>query len=93
VSGIRFRFAHKNRTVGDRCRRDRCGIQSGPSGELPCTCVHAAPSKGPEATAKGPTFQNDIRPIFERNCLRCHNAKVKKGGLDLSTSERVLAGG
>ena len=45
------------------------------------------------ATAKGPTFENDILPIFERNCLRCHNGKVKKGGLDLSTSKRVLAGG
>src|SRR2546427_4815777 len=55
--------------------------------------VHAAPYDGPQGSATGATFQTDILPIFERNCLRCHDAKVKKGGLDLSTSEAVLAGG
>jgi hypothetical protein len=45
------------------------------------------------ASAKEPTFKTDVLPIFARNCLRCHDAKVKKGGLDLSTSEGVLSGG
>src|SRR5262245_4147540 len=50
-----------------------------------------APSKEPQAS--GPAFKKDILPIFERNCLRCHGMKVKKGGLDLRTYEGVLAGG
>ena len=53
----------------------------------------AAPSDASPAPAKEPTFAADVLPIFERNCLRCHDAKRKKGGLDLSTPERVLAGG
>ena len=40
-----------------------------------------------------PKFKKDILPIFERNCLRCHDMKVKSAGLDLSTSESVLTGG
>src|SRR5262249_58429206 len=51
----------------------------------------AVPSKEPQAS--GPAFKRDILPIFERNCLRCHGMKVKKGGLNLSTSEAVLVGG
>jgi mono/diheme cytochrome c family protein len=44
-------------------------------------------------SAKAPEFEKDILPIFQRNCLRCHNTKVKSGGLDLSTSDGVFAGG
>jgi hypothetical protein len=56
--------------------------------------LQAAPAKSVAvARSAGPTFQYDILPIFQRNCLRCHNGKLQKGGLDLSTPERVLAGG
>ena len=55
--------------------------------------LHAAPSEDLQASAKEPVYKTDIRPIFERNCLRCHDTKVKKGELDLSTLEGVLAGG
>src|SRR5207248_3018175 len=40
----------------------------------------AAPAKAPQAAARGPAFQKDVLPIFQRNCLRCHARKVKKGG-------------
>ena len=56
--------------------------------------LQAAPTKSlVVAKSAGPTFQRDILPIFRRNCLRCHDANLHKGGLDLSNPERVLAGG
>ena len=55
--------------------------------------VHADPVEEAQASVKEPTFNSDIRPILERNCLRCHDNNAKKGGLNLSTLEGVLAGG
>jgi len=58
-----------------------------------CVPFHAAIAEGSQASAKQPTFKKDILPILERNCLRCHGSKRRKGGLDLSTSGGVLGGG
>src|SRR5262249_24105667 len=55
--------------------------------------LDAAPSEERQPAAREPAFKTDVLPIFQRNCLRCHDAKMKKGGLDLSTPEKVLAGG
>ena len=41
---------------------------------------------------RSPTLA-DIRPVFEAKCLRCHNAKVRKADLDLSTHASLLKGG
>src|SRR5688572_21348772 len=38
-------------------------------------------------------YQNEIRPLLAKNCLGCHNPKLKQGGLDLSSREAVLRGG
>ncbi|MBL8221304.1 MAG: PSD1 domain-containing protein [Bryobacterales bacterium] len=37
-------------------------------------------------------YPSEIKPLLEKNCLACHNAKVKQGGFDLSTREALLAG-
>ena len=39
------------------------------------------------------TFDDHVFPIFEANCLNCHNPDKAKGGLDLSTYSGTLAGG
>jgi len=39
------------------------------------------------------TYEDDIFPVLEANCLNCHNPDKKKGGLDLSTYQDLLAGG
>jgi hypothetical protein len=39
------------------------------------------------------TFEKDVRPILERNCLGCHNDNESKGGLSLSTLASALKGG
>jgi len=35
------------------------------------------------------SFIDDIVPIFKENCFACHDAKKKKGGLDMTTYEAM----
>jgi len=39
------------------------------------------------------TFQNDVVPLFERHCFKCHHGKDAEAGLDLTTHAGVLKGG
>jgi Planctomycete cytochrome C/WD domain, G-beta repeat len=46
------------------------------------------------ATAKQPlSFINDVAPILKENCFACHDAKNKKGKLDMTTFENLRKGG
>src|SRR5262245_33408476 len=47
----------------------------------------------PPASKKGVTYANDIRPLFETSCFRCHGEDRQKGGLRLDTLAAVLKGG
>jgi hypothetical protein len=38
-------------------------------------------------------FEKDVLPILQANCLECHGAKKPKGGLRLTSRERLLKGG
>lgn len=38
-------------------------------------------------------FRTEIKPLLEANCVRCHNPRIKRSGLDLSTREALLRGG
>ena len=38
-------------------------------------------------------FARDIRPIFEKSCVKCHGGVRRKGGLSLLTRPRALAPG
>ena len=53
----------------------------------------ARPTTIPPASAKqGVTFANDIKPLFDASCVRCHGAQKPKGNLRLDTLEGVLKG-
>lgn len=43
--------------------------------------------------AKPVSFINDVAPILKENCLACHDAKKKSGKYDMTTYEKILAGG
>jgi WD40 repeat protein len=46
------------------------------------------------AAPKGPiSFINDVAPIFKENCFACHDAKKRKGKLDMTTYEALRKGG
>lgn len=38
-------------------------------------------------------YQDHIRPIFQQNCLNCHNPDKAKGGVDLTSYRATIAGG
>src|SRR3954452_10171876 len=48
--------------------------------------VHAQP-KGPVS------FINDVAPILKENCFACHDAKKKKGKLEMTSYESLRKGG
>ncbi len=45
----------------------------------------AAPTREP--------LETQVAKLLARNCMECHNASDRKGGLDLSRRDRALAGG
>ncbi len=50
--------------------------------------IHIGP-----ASAASPTFENDVLPIFEANCVVCHGADSPQKGLDLRTAATIRRGG
>jgi hypothetical protein len=51
------------------------------------------PSKLPPASKQeGVTYEKDIHPIFDENCLRCHGDQRPKANLRLDNLEGVLKG-
>ena len=47
----------------------------------------------PPSTKTGLKFETDIRPIFEKSCVKCHGAEKQKGKLRLDSLEAALKGG
>lgn len=54
--------------------------------------ANAAEPKAPVGD-KPVSFIQDIAPIFKDNCFACHDAKKKKGKLDMTTFENFRKGG
>jgi mono/diheme cytochrome c family protein len=51
-------------------------------------------SKLPPASSKqGVTYATDIKPIFDKSCIKCHGAEKQKGKLRLDSLEAALKGG
>ena len=54
----------------------------------------AAATLPPVATKQGVTYATDIKPIFDANCVKCHDGTKKpKAGIALDTLAGVLKGG
>lgn len=43
-------------------------------------------------TSAGVSFANDIKPIFDARCIKCHGVERIKEGLDMQTYENIMAG-
>src|SRR5262245_28327425 len=51
-------------------------------------------SAADQPAAKGPiSFIKDVAPIFKENCFACHDAKKRKGKLDMTTYDAMRKGG
>ncbi|HTL55440.1 MAG TPA: c-type cytochrome domain-containing protein [Candidatus Limnocylindrales bacterium] len=56
--------------------------------------LHVDPSKLPPALdKKDVTYSTDIKPLFEKSCVKCHGAEKPKGKLRLDSLEGTLKGG
>jgi hypothetical protein len=42
---------------------------------------------------RAPLFKDEILPVLEKSCTKCHGAQQKMGGLDLSTFTGLMKGG
>ena len=49
----------------------------------------AAPSSD---KVKSIVFERDLRPLFQKHCVGCHNPKKRKANLDLTDAESFLRG-
>jgi mono/diheme cytochrome c family protein len=47
----------------------------------------------PVAKKTGVTFATDIKPLFEKSCVKCHGEEKQKGKLRLDSLEATLKGG
>ena len=47
----------------------------------------------PPASATGVTYAKDIKPIFDKSCIKCHGAEKQKGKLRLDSLQAALKGG
>ena len=47
----------------------------------------------PPSDKSGVTYAADIKPIFEKSCIKCHGTEKQKGKLRLDTLEATLKGG
>lgn len=51
------------------------------------------PARLPPVATREVSFETDIRPLFERSCLRCHGPERPKSGFRLDDRELALKGG
>ncbi len=47
----------------------------------------------PAVAQKPVSFINDVAPILKENCYACHDAKKRSGKYDMTTFEKLMAGG
>ena len=53
----------------------------------------AAPAQLPPPAARPIDFAQDVKPILQVSCVRCHARGRDRGGFSIETRERLLAGG
>ena len=60
----------------------------------PLSLVALAAALSPIATAqRAPLFKDEILPILEKSCTKCHSPQQKMAGLDLTTFTGLMTGG
>src|SRR5918994_1723422 len=50
-------------------------------------------SSSASAQDKPVSFINDVAPILKENCFACHDAKKRAGKYDMTSFEKLMAGG
>ena len=55
--------------------------------------LFASPQLASAQPAKPVSFINDVAPILKENCFACHDTKKKSGKYDMTSYEKIRAGG
>src|SRR6059058_2394726 len=50
-------------------------------------------AKLPQPVSRAVDFEKDVRPIFEKHCVKCHGPDKQKGDLRLDEKTAALKGG
>lgn len=75
-------------------RRFCCCVLCGLAAALAYFLLFGSPPSASAQPADKPlSFITDVAPILKENCLACHDAKKKSGKYDMTTFEKLLAGG
>jgi uncharacterized membrane protein len=61
-----------------------------PATEAPATDTAVAATEAPASS--GVSFVNDVQPILNAKCIKCHGVEQVKEGLDIQTYEAIMAG-
>ena len=56
---------------------------------FPTLTIILAPLAHAQTAAQIELFEKNARPLFSERCQVCHNAKLKSGGIDLSSTEGI----
>ncbi len=64
-----------------------------PATETAVPATEAPAATEPPITSNGDvSFVNDVLPIFQASCVKCHGGEQLKEGLDLTTYDGIIAG-
>src|SRR2546430_2675033 len=63
------------------------------SAVLAAYLLFASPQTASAQPAKPVSFINDVAPILKENCFACHDSRKKSGKYDMTTYEKIRAGG
>ncbi len=77
-----------------RSHRCLCVLCAALAGAVALAVLLASPQTARAQAPKAPvSFINDVAPILKENCFACHDAKKRKGKLDMTTYESFRKGG
>src|SRR5436190_4682317 len=59
---------------------------------FPLVCILFAVASSFAAAANRVDFETQIRPVFQRSCVKCHGSEKQKGGLRLDRAKEAFGG-
>src|SRR5260221_709332 len=60
---------------------------------IPAALVPLARAAAPSEVEKTRFFEEQVKPILDANCIKCHGGEKTKGGLELTSRQTILSGG
>jgi hypothetical protein len=75
------------------CRTVTATLMGGAAVLAVALCSRAGEARAQQGASPAVDFEQQVKPILAANCLECHSAEKRKGGLSLAAYADVLDGG